>query len=81
MELLKGSKMSLRIRKVLITSAAGFIGSHLTELLVEQGYSVKAFVHYNSRNYWGWLEESKYKNEIEFISGDIRNYKLMEVNQ
>ena len=61
-------------KKTLVTGAAGFIGSHLTELLVEQGYSVKTFVHYNSRNYWGWLEESKYKNEIEVISGDIRDY-------
>lgn len=60
--------------KVLVTGAAGFIGSHLTELLVEQGYSVKAFVHYNSRNHWGWLEDSKYKNDIEVISGDIRDY-------
>lgn len=61
-------------KKVLITGAGGFIGSHLTELLVEQGYIVKAFVHYNSSNYSGWLEESKYKNEIEIISGDIRDY-------
>ena len=60
--------------KVLVTGAAGFIGSHLTELLVEKGYNVKAFIHYNSRNYWGWLEESKYKNDIEVISGDIRDY-------
>jgi len=60
--------------KILVTGAGGFIGSHLTELLVEQGYSVKAFVHYNSRNYWGWLEKSSCKNEIEVITGDIRDY-------
>jgi len=60
--------------KVLITGAAGFIGSHLTELLVEKGYQVKAFVHYNSKNSWGWLDESKYKNEIEVVTGDIRDY-------
>ena len=61
-------------KKVLVTGAAGFIGSHLTEILVEQGYNVKAFVHYNSRNYWGWLEGSKYRDEIEIVSGDIRDY-------
>lgn len=60
--------------KVLITGSAGFIGSHLTELCVEKGYDVKAFVHYNSNNTWGWLEESKYKDEIEVIAGDIRDY-------
>ena len=60
--------------KILATGSAGFIGSHLTELLVEQGYNVKAFIHYNSRNNWGWLEESQCKNEIEVIAGDIRDY-------
>lgn len=60
--------------KILITGAAGFIGSHLTELLVKHGFDVKAFVRYNSRNNWGWLENSDIKNEIEVISGDIRDY-------
>ena len=60
--------------KVLVTGAAGFIGSHLAELLFEKGYHVKAFVRYNSRNDWGWLEKSKYKNEIEIFSSDIRDY-------
>ncbi|MGD9900443.1 MAG: NAD-dependent 4,6-dehydratase LegB [Calditrichaceae bacterium] len=60
--------------KILITGAAGFIGSHLTELCVERGFSVKAFVRYNSKNNWGWLEMSKYKNDIEVITGDIRDY-------
>ena len=60
--------------KVLVTGSAGFIGSHLTELLVEKGYDVKAFVRYNSKNNWGWLEESKFKNEIEVITGDIRDF-------
>jgi len=60
--------------KVLITGAAGFIGSHLTEYLVSNGFDVKAFVHYNSQNNWGWLEGSKVKNEIEVITGDIRDY-------
>jgi len=60
--------------KILVTGSAGFIGSHLAEYCVELGYKVKAFVRYNSKNDWGWLEESKYKNEIEIISGDIRDY-------
>ena len=60
--------------KILVTGAGGFIGSHLTEYLVEQGHQVKAFVRYNSRNFWGWLEKSKYINDIEIYSGDIRDY-------
>ena len=60
--------------KVLITGAGGFIGSHLTELCVESGCKVKAFVHYNSKNQWGWLEHSPVLNEIEIICGDIRDY-------
>ena len=59
---------------ILITGAGGFIGSHLAELCVEQGYQVKAFIHYNSQNSWGWLEGSKYLNEMEIVTGDIRDY-------
>jgi len=60
--------------KILVTGAGGFIGSHLTELLVEHGFEVRAFVRYNSRNYWGWLESSQVKDKLEVITGDIRDY-------
>ena len=59
---------------VLVTGAAGFIGSHLTELLVEQGYRVRALVRYNSRNDWGWLEDSSIARDIEVASGDVRDF-------
>ncbi|MDP2685105.1 MAG: NAD-dependent 4,6-dehydratase LegB [bacterium] len=62
------------MKKILITGAGGFIGSHLTELLVEKGFNVKAFVHYSSNNDWGWLEDSAIKSKIEVISGDIRDF-------
>ena len=62
------------MNKIIITGAAGFIGSHLVERCVEMGYNVRAFIRYNSRNNWGWLEASKYKNDIEIISGDIRDF-------
>jgi NAD dependent epimerase/dehydratase len=60
--------------KILVTGAAGFIGSHLVEKCVEEGFEVKAFIRYNSKNNWGWLEKSKVKNEIEVVTGDIRDY-------
>lgn len=62
------------MNKILVTGAGGFIGSHLTELLVKEGFEVKAFIHYNSKNNWGWLESSEVKEDVEFISGDIRDY-------
>jgi len=61
-------------KKILITGAFGFIGSHLAELFVRKGYEVIAFDRYNSNNNWGWLEHSKFKNEIEVVLGDIRDY-------
>lgn len=60
--------------KVLVTGSGGFIGSHLVEMLVKSGYNVKAFVRYNSKNNWGWLENSPVKNDIEVVTGDIRDY-------
>ena len=68
--------------KLLITGATGFIGSHLTELFVELGYKVKAFDRYNPNNHWGWLENSKFKDDFEIALGDVRDYdsvsKVME---
>lgn len=61
-------------QKVLVTGAAGFIGSHLAEACVERGYRVTAFVHYNSANSWGWLEGSPLKSEMEIVAGDVRDY-------
>ena len=58
-----------------MTGADGFIGSHLTELLVREGYDVKAFVLYNSFNSWGWLDNSALDvaGHFEVIAGDIRD--------
>lgn len=61
--------------KILVTGADGFIGSHLTETLIKQGYDVRAFVYYNSFNSWGWLDHinESTKNSLEVFSGDIRD--------
>ncbi|MDX2346794.1 MAG: NAD-dependent 4,6-dehydratase LegB [Legionella sp.] len=59
--------------KILITGADGFIGSHLTELLVHEGYQVRALSQYNSFNHWGWLEDIGCQNEVEIVTGDIRD--------
>jgi NAD dependent epimerase/dehydratase len=60
------------MNKVLVTGADGFIGSHLTEMLLEKGYSVKALSYYNSFNYLGWLEGIKHP-KLEVVTGDIRD--------
>ena len=60
--------------KILITGADGFIGSHLTEMLVTQGHEIIALSQYNSFNNWGWLEEVNCLNNIEVLSGDIRDF-------
>ena len=63
------------MKRKLVTGADGFIGSHLTEELVRQGYRVRAFVYYNSFNSWGWLDTlpKDILNEIEVFTGDIRD--------
>ncbi len=61
--------------KILVTGADGFIGSHLTEELVRRGYSVRAFVFYNSFNTWGWLDTlpASILSQVEILQGDIRD--------
>ncbi len=63
-------------KKVLVTGSEGFIGSHLTEKLVELGAEVTALVQYNSFNSWGWLDTAVpgIKKEIKVLTGDIREY-------
>ncbi len=58
--------------KVLVTGADGFIGSHLTEMLLKEGHQVKALSQYNSFNYWGWLDDISHPN-LEVLSGDVRD--------
>jgi dTDP-glucose 4,6-dehydratase len=58
-------------KKILITGAGGFIGSHLAERLVELGADVRALVHYNAMGTWGWLDSSPYKGDMEILAGDI----------
>lgn len=63
------------LNKLLVTGADGFIGSHLTEALVRQGYDVRAFTLYNSLNSWGWLDHcsKEVKGKFEVFAGDIRD--------
>jgi dTDP-glucose 4,6-dehydratase len=67
--------MNLNNKKILITGADGFIGSHLTEELIRRGHDVRAFVFYNSFGHWGWLDESSkdIKRELDVFAGDIRD--------
>jgi NAD dependent epimerase/dehydratase len=61
------------MKKVLVTGADGFIGSHLVELLLSKGIEVVALSQYNSFNYWGWLEQLENSNLLSVVSGDIRD--------
>ena len=58
--------------QILVTGADGFIGSHLTEMLLEQDYHVKALCYYNSFNSWGWLDGVRHP-QLEIFSGDVRD--------
>ncbi|HAV12377.1 MAG TPA: hypothetical protein DCX06_02610 [Opitutae bacterium] len=60
-------------QRVLVTGADGFIGSHLTEMLVARGFQIRALSQYNSFNYWGWLENIECLDQIEVVCGDVRD--------
>lgn len=72
--------MNLKGKKVLVTGSEGFIGSHLTERLVELGADVTALVQYNSFNNWGWIDtfDKNIKDNINVFTGDIREYDNMK---
>jgi NAD dependent epimerase/dehydratase len=63
--------LSLEGRRVLVTGAGGFIGSHLAERLVREGARVRALVHYNSLGHRGWLEESSLLSDMDVVTGDV----------
>lgn len=73
-------ELRLRNKKILVTGADGFIGSHLTEELVRRGCSVKAFVYYNSLNSWGWLDyvPKEIKDNLQVYSGDVRDFQSVK---
>jgi dTDP-glucose 4,6-dehydratase len=62
---------ALKGKRVLVTGAGGFIGSHLVEALVESGAEVRAFVHYRGNGSWGWLDQSTHKTHFEVVAGDL----------
>jgi NAD dependent epimerase/dehydratase len=64
-------------RRVLVTGAGGFIGSHLVERLVAEGATTRAFVRYTSNGTWGWLDESPAKTNVEVFAGDICDREVL----
>ena len=74
--------MKLKGKNVLVTGAGGFIGSHLVEELIKSDCKVKALVRYNSRNFWGWMEEIyadiNNRNKLEIIPGDITDAVMVK---
>jgi len=67
--------LRIKGKKVLVTGASGFVGSHLVEALVKKGAKVRALVHYNSRNDWGMLDDvgKQIRDEVEVIAGDLKD--------
>ncbi len=70
--------MTMAIRKVLITGAGGFIGSHLTEACVAAGYDVTALVRYNSRGTRGWLDGLEAAGRVKVLAGDVRDTDMVD---
>lgn len=69
--------MNLQGKKVLVTGADGFIGSHLAERLVAEGAEVRAFVWYNSFGRWGWLDDSPVRDSMEVVAGDVTDAEFV----
>lgn len=72
-KILLGHPMQIENKKILVTGADGFIGSHLVEMLNARGARVRALALYNSFNSWGWLEDSACLKDIEVVTGDVRD--------
>jgi len=65
-------------KKVAVTGAGGFIGSHLVERLAEEGADVRALIHYNALGSWGWLDTSMQRERIEVVAGDVTDRDSMQ---